>query len=79
VGPHFANFRTITEDLRAHEAIRISSKENLAADLVDLLCDPATAGEMGERAKSVFDQQAGATARTIQALQELLVKQGSLE
>ena len=34
------------------------------------------AGEMGARAKQVFDQQAGATARTVDALQELLSKKG---
>ena len=76
MGPHYANFRGITEDLRAHEAIRISSGEKLALDLVDLLRRPTAASEMGVRAKSVFNQQAGATARTVQALRELLANEG---
>ena len=31
MGPHYANFRAITEDLRAHDAIRIAPKEELAS------------------------------------------------
>ncbi len=76
MGPHYANFRDLTEDLRAHDAIRITSKDHLAADLVDLLRNPTIAVEMGARAKQVFDQQAGTTARTVDALQELLSKKG---
>ncbi len=72
MGPHYANFRAITEDLRAHEAIRIAAKEDLAAALVDLLQDSATAAELGARAKQVFDQQAGATERTVCTLENLL-------
>ena len=75
MGPHYANFRAITEDLNAHEAIRITAKDSLAADLVDLLRNATDAVAMGERAKRVFNQQAGATARTIQALQELLANE----
>jgi len=72
MGPNYANFRTITEDLRAHEAIRIATREELAAAFVHLLQDPAAAVEMGARAKQVFDQQAGATGRTVRALEDLL-------
>ncbi len=75
MGPYFANFRVITEDLSAHEAIRITSKENLALDIVDLLRGPTAACEMGKRAMNVFNQQAGATPRTIHALQELLANE----
>ena len=39
MGPHYANFRAITEDLLAHEALRIAAKEELAATLIDLLRD----------------------------------------
>ena len=31
MGPHYANFRAITEDLLAHQALRIAAKEELAA------------------------------------------------
>jgi 3-deoxy-D-manno-octulosonic-acid transferase len=77
IGPNYANFRAITDDLRAHDAIRIASKEELAGALIDLLRDKHGAAAMGARAKRVFDQQAGATARTVQALEEILAREGS--
>jgi 3-deoxy-D-manno-octulosonic-acid transferase len=78
MGPHFANFRAITEDLLAHQALCISTKEELAATLVALLQDPQAAKAMGDRAKQVFEQQAGATDRCVEALKELLSsKEGS--
>jgi len=72
MGPHYANFRAITEDLLAHDAIQIAEKANLAKIMVDLISERAAAKALGERAKQVFSQQAGATARCIEALRELL-------
>jgi 3-deoxy-D-manno-octulosonic-acid transferase len=72
VGPHFANFRAITDDLLVHDALRIAAKEELAATLIELLLDPTTANSMGTRAKEVFDTQAGATARSVDAIKVLL-------
>lgn len=72
MGPHYANFRSITDDLRAHEAIRITDRDELGAALMDLLRDRPTAEAMGTRARRVFDEQAGATGRCVAALQELL-------
>ncbi len=72
MGPHYANFRAITDDLRAHEALRIAAKEELAGVLMELLRDRTAAEAMGERARQVFDQQAGATGRCVDALKELL-------
>jgi 3-deoxy-D-manno-octulosonic-acid transferase len=72
MGPNYANFRAITEDLLAQDALRIAAKEELAATLIELLRDSASAQAMGERAKQVFDQQAGATGRCVSALQRLL-------
>jgi 3-deoxy-D-manno-octulosonic-acid transferase len=74
MGPHYANFRAITEDLRAHNAIHIAAKDELAATLVELLRERADANAMGERARQVFDQQAGATARCVDAIRELLAE-----
>ena len=73
MGPHYANFRTIAEDLRAHNALCIAPKEELAAALIDLLHDRPRAAAMGERARKVFEQQAGATSRSIDTLRELLI------
>jgi 3-deoxy-D-manno-octulosonic-acid transferase len=72
MGPHYANFRAITDDLRARNAIRIAAKEELAGVLIELLRDRAAAEAMGERGRQVFDQQAGATGRCVEALRELL-------
>ncbi|HWG21161.1 MAG TPA: 3-deoxy-D-manno-octulosonic acid transferase [Terracidiphilus sp.] len=72
MGPNFANFRAITEDLLAHDAIRIAPKEDLARVLVELLSDRETAKAMGERARQVFEQQSGATDRCVAALTALL-------
>jgi 3-deoxy-D-manno-octulosonic-acid transferase len=72
MGPHYANFRAITEDLRAHDAIRIAPQEELAKALIEVLTNQEEAHAMGARAKQVFEQQAGATARTIDALREIL-------
>jgi 3-deoxy-D-manno-octulosonic-acid transferase len=72
MGPHYANFRAITEDLRMHDAIRICAKENLTSTLIELLQDSAAANAMGERARQVFEQQAGATDRCMDALRHLI-------
>jgi 3-deoxy-D-manno-octulosonic-acid transferase len=72
MGPHYANFRAIADDLRAQDAVRIAAKEDLAATLIELLRDRIAAAEMGERARQVFVQQAGATMRCVDALRELL-------
>jgi 3-deoxy-D-manno-octulosonic-acid transferase len=72
MGPHFANFRAITEDLLAHQALRIAAQEDLAATLTSLLEDAAAAKAMGDRAQQLFLSQAGATSRCVQAITELL-------
>ncbi len=72
MGPNYANFRAITDDLRAHNAIRITPKEELAKALIELLNNREDAHKIGERARQVFDQQAGATARSVDALREVL-------
>ncbi len=72
MGPHYANFRAITEDLLAHQAVRIATKEELAGVLIELLRERSAAEAMGERARQVFNQQAGATERCVEALRELL-------
>jgi 3-deoxy-D-manno-octulosonic-acid transferase len=77
MGPHYANFRAITDDLLAHDALRIATKEQLASTLIELLQNPASAQAMGQRARQVFNQQAGATTRCVAALQALLTTRTS--
>ncbi len=72
MGPHYSNFRTITEDLRAHNAICITRREELAATVIDLAGNHSKAAGTGLRAKEVFDRQAGATDRCLTALRALI-------
>ncbi|HSZ17541.1 MAG TPA: hypothetical protein VK764_10600, partial [Terracidiphilus sp.] len=59
-------------DLLVHQAIRIAPMEDLAPALLDLLTNSEQASAMGQRARQVFDAQAGATGRTVRALRDLL-------
>jgi 3-deoxy-D-manno-octulosonic-acid transferase len=79
MGPYYTNFRAITEDLLADHAVRIAAYEELAAVLVELIVDPAGSKAMGERARRIFIQQAGATARCVEALDELLPRTARTE
>jgi 3-deoxy-D-manno-octulosonic-acid transferase len=72
MGPHTNNFRAMVDDLLAHQALRVAGAETLAQTLRDLLQNREEAAQMGRRARAVFDQQAGATRRSIEALMELL-------
>lgn len=72
MGPHYANFRAITDDLLAHDALRIAPSDQLATTLIELLADRDAAASLGQRAHQVFEAQAGATARTVEALRQLL-------
>jgi 3-deoxy-D-manno-octulosonic-acid transferase len=72
MGPHYANFVAITDSLRAHDALRIAANEELAEALMALLSDRTVAEAMGARAREVFERQAGATERCVEALRALL-------
>jgi 3-deoxy-D-manno-octulosonic-acid transferase len=78
MGPHYANFRAISEDLRTHDALRIATKERLAQVLTALLNNPVDAEAVGQSARQAFEQQAGATARSLEAVRELLKVEANL-
>jgi 3-deoxy-D-manno-octulosonic-acid transferase len=71
MGTHTQNFRAVMEALTIENAIAVTTPENLSATLHELLTAPE-AVEMGLRAYSVFEQQAGATERTLAVLEKLL-------
>src|ERR1700723_312648 len=75
MGPYYQNFRAIVDDLRAHNAIRIAQPDNFSRVLVDLLTDREAALNLGQRARQVFAEQAGATERCVTALTALLSSQ----
>jgi 3-deoxy-D-manno-octulosonic-acid transferase len=72
VGPSFENFREIVDAMRANDAIRVVEPQALAPTLCNLLEHSAEAKALGQRGKSVFETQAGATERTVAALVELI-------
>jgi 3-deoxy-D-manno-octulosonic-acid transferase len=74
MGPHYANFRTITDDLRAHKGLAIASKDDLAQTLAEILSNPTEAAAMGARARRVFEAQAGATQRSVDAVRAILAQ-----
>jgi len=50
----------------------VTDKEGLKEILIELLADPEKARASGQRGKRVFEEQQGATARTVHALLELI-------
>lgn len=71
-GPSYENFRAITEDLLEHDAMRVASRETLAATLVEVLQSSELANQLGARALEAFEQKTGATARSVEAILALL-------
>ncbi len=74
MGPHYANFRGIVDQLRTRQALTIADKSTLATTLISLLTNPAEASAMGKQAHHVFETQSGATARTVAAIHQILNK-----
>lgn len=71
MGPHYENFRAIVERLRAEDAIRVVQVGGLGKELKALLSDMESKA-IGERAFRVFSSEAGATARAVSALVEIV-------
>jgi 3-deoxy-D-manno-octulosonic-acid transferase len=74
MGASYENFREMVEMMRSEDAIRVTTREGLAGMLVTLLGDEGKA--VGARGLAVFEAQAGATGRTVEALLELLPGRG---
>jgi 3-deoxy-D-manno-octulosonic-acid transferase len=73
VGPSMSNFREITATMLAAHAIRqVRSANELPAAMEALLLDRAGAAAMGQRARDILEANRGTTARTVEALVELL-------
>ena len=70
MGEHYANFRSIVDAMLARQALKIVRPGELASGLATLFAE--TAKEMGERGRLVFEEQAGATERTVAAIKEAL-------
>jgi 3-deoxy-D-manno-octulosonic-acid transferase len=72
VGPHMENFRDVALRFEEQQALITVSANDFAKAAQALLGDPARRRELGTRARQVFDANAGATGRTLTALEVLL-------
>jgi 3-deoxy-D-manno-octulosonic-acid transferase len=70
VGPHTENFRDIINIFKRENAVHVLDLNALNSDFASIL-DPKWQA-MGERALQVFRSQAGATQRTLDALEVLM-------
>ena len=72
MGPSYENFRAIVEKLREHDAIWIVQAADLKGELTRMLIGATESKAMGTRAREVFENEAGATERAVQALAEVV-------
>jgi len=73
MGPSYENFRDIVALLKAEQGIiLVENTTGLEAALSDCLVHRGNVGDVGRQGQAVFEQQQGATARTLEALTELL-------
>jgi 3-deoxy-D-manno-octulosonic-acid transferase len=73
VGNHTENFRDIVSLFQSRDAVRVVGPAELPLVLMDLISNPAERAELGRRAAETIRAQMGATQRTMQALETLLV------
>lgn len=73
VGNHTENFRDIVSLFQGRDAVRVVGPAELPLVLMDLISNPAERAELGRRAAETIRAQMGATQRTMQALETLLM------
>ena len=81
VGPHMENFREMTEDFLARDAlvqVRATARHDQATELAEifsrLISDRARARTLGENARRAVEDNRGATGKYLAAIEELLVR-----
>ena len=73
MGASYENFRDVVRGMQAGGGIQVvHGVEELEGAIAELLRDRAAARALGERGRQAFEAQAGATARTVANLMELL-------
>lgn len=77
MGTSSENFREIVEAMRIADAICIVESSEMAKAMIHLLTSEAKAREMGDRGRSIFAAEAGATVRTATSLLDLLKRKAS--
>jgi len=73
VGNHTENFRDIVSLFQSRDAVRVVGPAELPLVLMELIADPAGREQLGRRAGETLRAQMGATQRTMQALEKLIV------
>lgn len=72
-GPHMHNFRDVASlFLRAGAAVQVADSHQLSEVVLGLLDRPTDARRMGEKAKEIVIQQAGAATRILNQMEEWL-------
>jgi 3-deoxy-D-manno-octulosonic-acid transferase len=80
MGPSFENFRDVVDGMRRVDGIRIvRDAGELESALIELLEDREMAAALGDRGRTAFEEQAGATGRTVEALTERLRERGAMK
>ncbi|MGE5114144.1 MAG: 3-deoxy-D-manno-octulosonic acid transferase [Acidobacteriaceae bacterium] len=72
VGPYTENFRDIIRIFQQAEAVRVAQPASLGDVFVALLRSEKERKALGARARTVVEQQMGATERTLEALRSLV-------
>ena len=72
VGPHTEDFRDIVRLFQSHDALRVVGPAELPLVFMELISNQGARTALGERAAAILRSQTGATARTAEALLELL-------
>lgn len=71
-GNHYENFRDIVNFFQSRNAVRVVGMAELALVFMELIDNGEERAELGRNALAALDSQRGATARTLQALKELM-------
>jgi 3-deoxy-D-manno-octulosonic-acid transferase len=78
MGPYTENFRGMVAALLEQEAIRVTPPERLCPALQELLTSP-DADSMGNRARRVFEEQAGASETCLAAIRKILAQSSAVK
>ncbi len=71
-GPHMGNFPIASEFLKQSAALQIRDAGDIADKVCDILEDNEKASMMGERARAIFDNNAGAVHKAIELIRSYI-------
>jgi 3-deoxy-D-manno-octulosonic-acid transferase len=70
-GPHMQNFASVAQSFLAGQgAVQVQTAAELEQALAELLADDPRRARLGERARQVFQNNLGATRRTVEMILE---------